>query len=103
MAAGPGRGSLRDGADGRVDAEVRFDGVAFGVEDVERVGEAGGEAEVVELDVSAGVAVHAADVDRQLLIDKHPDVVVAGEIEGLTAVVGEEGVDLGREVEVVYA
>ena len=95
------RASLWLGADGRVDAEVGFDGVAFGVENVEGVGGADGEAEVVELHVAAAVAVHAADVDGELLIDKHPDVVVAGECEGLAAAVLKCGVDLGREVEVV--
>lgn len=93
--------SLGLGADGGVDAEVGLHGVALGVEDVERIGDAGGEAEVVELDVRGGVAVYAADVDRQLLVDEYPDVVVTGECEGLAAGVLECGVDLGREVEVV--
>ncbi len=98
-----GGGSLRLGADGRVDAKVRLDGVALGVEDIERIDLTGVEAEVVELDAHAGVPVYAADVDRQLLVDEHPDVVVTREREGLTAAVLEAGVDLGREVEVVYA
>ena len=95
--------SLRLGADGRVDAEVRLGGVPFGVEDVQQIDLSDGEAEVVELDVGGGIAVHATEVDHELLVDIYPDVVVTGEGEGLAAGVLEAGVDLGREVEVVYA
>lgn len=97
----PDLASLRLGADGRVDAEVRLGGVPFGVEDVQQIDLADGEAEVVELDACGGVAVYTADVDRQLLVDEHPDVVITREREGLAAAVLKAGVDLGREVEVV--
>ncbi|WP_293246311.1 hypothetical protein [Nannocystis sp.] len=43
----------------------------------------------------------AADVDDELLVDEDPHVVVTRDGEGLAAGVGECGVDLGREVEVV--
>jgi hypothetical protein len=45
--------------------------------------------------------VHAAEVDRELLVDEHPDVVVAGEVELLAALVLEPVADLAREVEVL--
>jgi hypothetical protein len=45
--------------------------------------------------------VEAAEVDGQLAIDEGPKIVVAGEGEDLAALVGEGGVDLGGEVEVV--
>ena len=98
-----GGGSLRDGADGGVNAEVRLHRVTLGVEDVEGVIGAHGEAESVEVDGAGAVAVDAADVDHEFLVNEDPDVVVAGECEGLTAGVSEDGVNFSREVEVVYA
>jgi hypothetical protein len=59
--------------------------VALGVEDVEGVRGAHDEAEGVEVDVAGAVAVDAADVDDELLVDEDPDVVVAGECELLAA------------------
>ena len=43
----------------------------------------------------------AAQVDRQLAVDEHPDVVVTGEVELLAALVGELVAQLAGEVEVV--
>lgn len=67
------RRSPGDRTDRRVDAEVRQDGVAFGVKHVERIDIAGDEAEVVERDAGVLGAVNAAEIDDPLLVDEHPD------------------------------
>ena len=45
--------------------------------------------------------VNAAQIDRELAVDEHPDVVVSGESEGFTALVAKAGRYLDGEVIVV--
>ena len=54
----------------------------------------------IEDDLAAHDAVHAADVDHELVVDEDPHVVVAAELEDLAAAVRELGVDLGGEAKV---
>src|SRR5262245_26536520 len=104
------RGSLRDVGryaaavderEVRVDAERRLRRVALGVEQVEGVDAARRDPELggrgVEVDGAGLLRVQAADVDHQLPVDEHPNIVVALEREILTARVLEASVKLGRE------
>src|SRR5262245_9369081 len=79
--------------DGRVDAEVRLARVALGEEEVERIDVARSDAEVagvgVEIDAAVDGAMHAAEIDGELAVDEHEQVVVAGEGEDLSGVVTE--------------
>ena len=75
------------------------------VEQVEGVGAADGQAQRlglrIEVDRRRGRRVRPPQVDRQVAVEEDPDVVVAGELQGLAAAVGEVGVRLQGEVEVV--
>ena len=72
--------------------------MALGVEDVEGIVDTHGEAKVVKVDVAGAVAVDSTDINDELLVDEHPDIIVTRESERFAAHVGEYGVDLGREV-----
>ena len=88
---------------------VRAAGVPLGLEEVDRVHPAVGEAERrrlgrIERDAPARRPVDAAEIDDELAVDEGPDVVVAGEVErrgGRGRRVGERIVELAREREVV--
>ena len=76
--------------------EVRIGNLALGVEDVQIVRLAECEAERVEVDTSSRGGVHAAHIDRELVVDEDPHVVVSLEAERLAAEVRELDMNLGR-------
>ena len=96
-----GRRSVGLKLDGRGDLEVGCHGVALGEEQVEVVVAPHREAEGVQVHASGHCRVDAPEVNHQVVIDEYPQVVVAGEGEGLAALVREDRVDLVGEVVVV--
>jgi hypothetical protein len=86
---------------GGLHREVRLGRVTFGKEEVERIVLAGGQAESVQTDCGRLHAMDSAEVDHQLVIDEDEDVVVTGEAEGLTRLIGKLRVKLQREMIVV--
>src|SRR5690606_33065564 len=87
------------------DREVRLGRVALGEEEVERIDlpdlepeEAGHR---VHVDLALQRPVHAAEIDAELAVDEHPEIVVAREREHLTALVLELRVELQGEVVIV--
>ena len=77
--------------------------MALGEEEVELVRLAVRHVEPVEVDVLLHGRVNAAQIDDELAVDEHPDVVVPGEPEELVGpfLIDELAVNLESEVEVV--
>lgn len=111
---GGGRGELDVAELERgLDAEVGLARVSLGKEELEVVGVSGFEPEFlgafVEVHGGGLLGVDAAEVDGEAVVDEDPDVVVSGEgedeglVAGLGVGVGELGLDLVGEVEVVGA
>src|SRR4051812_23025278 len=73
----------------RLDAEVGAGDVAFAPEEGEGVGLAVGEAQGVEHDLAGYLIVGAAEIERELVVDEDPDIVVADEGEDVARVVLE--------------
>src|SRR6187431_2206831 len=88
--------SLHDGrrleaSDVRLDVEVRVRGLAFGVEDVHRVGGADSDTERGRLEIEVDRALEclmlAAHVEREPVVDEDPQVIVAAEGELLLGLI----------------
>src|SRR6266545_2332124 len=88
-----------------VDTEVRLRCMSLGVKKVKIVGATLLNAESlsrrIESNGSRLLRMESADVDRELVVDEHPYVVVAIELKRLAAAVGEARMELGRETEIV--
>src|SRR5690606_37923762 len=55
----------------------------------------------VQRDAAAEGGVNAAEIDHELSVDEHPDIVVTREAEDLSTGEGERVTELAREVEVL--
>jgi hypothetical protein len=86
---------------GGADADGRSVGLALAVEDVEGIHPAFHQVQLVHVHESGFRGVGASQIDGQMVVDEHPDVVVAPELELQTGSVFEGGVPLQAEREVV--
>ena len=82
-------------------AEVRLARMAFRIENVEVVGAVGNKAERIQVDGSRHLTVLTTDVHHQLVVNKHPHVVVTVEVEVLARHIFEGRLDLHSKAEVV--
>ena len=77
--------------------------MTFHVEDVEQVFLAFDESKGVEIDGTANLGVLAADIHDEPVVDEHPHIVVAVELEVLALHVFELGLNLHGETKVMVS
>ena len=73
------------------------------MEDGHRIVLAHSQTKRVKVHRASHFGVHTAEIDDELVVDEHPHVVVAAELEELAATIREAQVDLTREEKVVHA
>src|SRR5215217_3555886 len=75
--------------DARLHQEIRSRRVTFSKEEIKLVGAVFNEAETVEIHRSRRSAVNATEINNQTIVDKDPDVVVAGKLKHFAAAIGK--------------
>jgi hypothetical protein len=94
-------GTTVDEFEGSIDAEMGLGDVPFREEEVERIGLALGQPEVVDNHGRAFRSVHTAQIHDQFTVDVRKYVIVTGERESLASLVRKGCVELEREVVIV--
>jgi hypothetical protein len=86
--------------DGSLDAQGRAAGLPIALEEIPLVRFAGREAELVQIDGIGHGDMHAAQVDHQLVVDEHPNIIIPAEFEWLSRYVGKGRMGFAAEISV---